>query len=88
MLIEEILEFELRGLAPLAVHEPLKLGIFIFMIKQKLVKKIFERLLSLLFTAKMLQEAMYFTSPTWAKSLTKFNLKIEDFKSVLDLNCT
>ena len=25
--------------------------------------------------------------PTWAKSLTKFNLKMQDFKRVLDLNC-
>ena len=25
--------------------------------------------------------------PTWAKSLTKFNLKMQDFKHVLDLNC-
>ena len=40
----------------------------------------------MLFTAKILQEAMYFTSPTWAKSLTKFNPKTQDFKRVLDLN--
>ena len=25
--------------------------------------------------------------PTWAKSLTKFNLKKQDFERVLDLNC-
>ena len=25
--------------------------------------------------------------PTWAKSLTKFNPKMHDFKCVLDLNC-
>ena len=25
--------------------------------------------------------------PTWAKSLTKFNSKMQDFKRVLDLNC-
>ena len=25
--------------------------------------------------------------PTWAKSLTKFNLKMQDFKRVLDINC-
>ena len=30
---------------------------------------------------------MYFTSPTWAKSLKKFNQKMQDFKRVLDLNC-
>ena len=26
-------------------------------------------------------------SPTWTKSLTKFNHKMRDFKRVLDLNC-
>ena len=25
--------------------------------------------------------------PTWAKSLTKFNPKMQDFERVLDLNC-
>ena len=25
--------------------------------------------------------------PTWAKSLTKFNPKVQDFKDVSDLNC-
>ena len=30
---------------------------------------------------------MYLTFPTWAKPLTKFNPKIQDIKSVLDLNC-
>ena len=25
--------------------------------------------------------------PTWAKSLTKFNPKMQDFKRALDLNC-
>ena len=32
---------------------------------------------------KSLQEAMYFASPTWAKSLIKFNPQIQDFKRVL-----
>ena len=39
-----------------------------------------------LFTAKVLQEAMYLTFPTWTESLTKFNLKMQDFKRVLNLN--
>ena len=30
---------------------------------------------------------MYFAFPTWAKSLTKLNPKMLDFKRVLDLNC-
>ena len=41
----------------------------------------------LVFTGKILQEAMYLTSPIWAKSRTKFNPKMQDFKHVLDLNC-
>ena len=41
----------------------------------------------MLFTSKILQKAMYFTSPTWAKSVTKFNPKMQNFKRVLDLNC-
>ena len=32
---------------------------------------------------KILQEAMYFASSTWTKSITKFNPKIQDFKRVL-----
>ena len=51
--------------------------------KTKISKKDFR----LLFTAKILQKAKYFTSPIWAKSLTKFNPKMQDFKCVLDLNC-
>ena len=34
---------------------------------------------------KILQEAMYLASLTWAKSLTKFNPQIQDFKRVLYL---
>ena len=34
---------------------------------------------------KILQEAIYFASPTWAKSLTKFNPQIQDSKRNLDL---
>ena len=30
---------------------------------------------------------MYFASPTWVKSLTKFNPQIQDFKRALDLIC-
>ena len=40
-----------------------------------------------IFTAKILLEAMYLTFPTWTKSLTKLNPKMQDFKRVLDLNC-
>ena len=34
---------------------------------------------------KILQEAMYLASPTWAKSLTKFNPRIQNFKRVMNL---
>ena len=40
----------------------------------------------LLFTAEILQEAMYFTSP-YLGQITKFNPKMQVFKRVLDLNC-
>ena len=36
---------------------------------------------------KILQEAMYLASPTWAKSLTKFTPQIQDFKRVRALIC-
>ena len=58
MLIDLIIEFELRGpeaLNPLAVHVLLQL--VIFMTKYKFPRNIFEWII-LLFTAKILQEAM------------------------------
>ena len=84
MLTEQSIGFELRVPGPLAVHELLQL--VVFMTKQKLPRNIFEWII-LLFTSKILQEAMYLTSPTWAKSLAKFNTKMQDVKRVLDLNC-
>ena len=50
MLIEQKIEFELRGAV-------------IFMAKQRLLRKSWNELL---LTGKILQEAMYFTSPIWA----------------------
>ena len=78
MLIEQIIEFELIGAWPSGRTCALRL--VIFMTKQKSSN-------GLLFTAKILLEAMYLTFPTWTKSLTKFNPKMQDFKRVLDLNC-
>ena len=43
MLIEQIIEFQLRGLGPLVVHALLQLVIFIT--KQKFLRKIFERII-------------------------------------------
>ena len=54
MLIEQIIEFELRGLGPLVVHVLLQLGIFVT--KQKSLKK--NLLGQVLFTAKIFQKAM------------------------------
>ena len=83
MLIEHIIEFELRGACP--PDRTCALRVVIFMTKNKNLKEKFSN--GLLFTAKILLEAMYFTFPTWTKSLTKFNSKMQDFKRVLDLNC-
>ena len=58
MLIEQIVELQLRGPGPLAWHA--LLWLVIFMTKQKSLRKIFEWFS---FTAKMLQEAMHLISP-------------------------
>ena len=71
MLLEQIIEFELRGLGPLIEH--LLLNAVIFMTKQK-SPKLFE-LLIYYSQLKILQEAMHLASSAWAKSLTKFNLQ-------------
>ena len=55
MLIEHIIEIELWGLGPLAVHVLLKLVIFIA--KQKFLRNIFKWITSL-FASILLQEAM------------------------------
>ena len=51
MLIEQIIDFELQGPGPLAVHVLLQL--VVFMTKQKFLRKICEWIISL-FTAKIL----------------------------------
>ena len=38
------------------------------------------------YTAKIYQEAMYFTSTIWTKLLTIFKTKVQDFKRILDLD--
>ena len=60
MLIELSIEFELRGLGSLVAHVQLQLAIF--MTKQKSLRNIVEWII-LLFTAKILQEAIYITFP-------------------------
>ena len=81
MLIEQIIEFELRGLGP--PGRTCALQLIISMTKQISQSKVFEW--SIIYS-KLLQDAMYLTSPIWAKSLTKFNPKMQDFERVLNLN--
>ena len=80
MLIEQIIKFDLRWLRLLG-RKYVLLQLVIIMTKQKFLSSGF------LFTAKMLQKQHTLLFPTWAKSLTKFNLKMRDFKRVLDLTC-
>ena len=63
-------------MGPLAVQVLLRLVIFIT--KQKSLRNIFEWII-LLFTPKILQKEILYSllSPTWAKSLTKFNPKLK-----------
>ena len=83
MLIEQI--FELRRPGPLGTICTSKTNCF----HNKTI--IFEentRLNCYLLLKYFTLGAMHFTSPpTWAKSLTKFNTKMQYFKRVLLLNC-
>ena len=82
MLIEQIIKFELRGAWP--PRRTCALRLVILMTNKNLKGKSSN---GLLFTAKILLEAMYLTFLTWTKSLTKFKPKMQDFERVLDLNC-
>ena len=82
MLIEQIIEFELRGAWPPGRRV---LYDWLFSWQNKNLKGKSSN--GLLFTAKILLEAMYLTFPTWTKSLAKFNPKMQNIKRVLDLNC-
>ena len=87
MLIEQIIEFEVRRARPPdRICTTSTIGYFCDMTKQKSLRNIIKWII-LLFTAKILQELNYLTSPIWAKRPTKFNPKVHDFKRVLDLNC-
>ena len=86
MLIEKIIEFELRGPGSSSRIRVSKTSYFHDMAKQKSLKNVVE-CINVLITAEILQEAICLTSPYWAKSCTKFNSQKQDFKHVLDLNC-
>ena len=79
MLIEQIIEVESRVPGPLVVHIFLKL--VIFMTKQKSAKA---NLRVHYLMLKMLHKAMYLDIPD-LDQVTKFKLKMQDFKRVLDL---
>ena len=81
MLIEQI--FELRGLGP-----PARVCIPItgcFHDKTIISKQNIQ--LDCYLLLKYCRKQCALLPPTWAKSLTNFNPKIQDFKCVLDLNC-
>ena len=84
MLIEQNIKFELRGLGPLTVHVNLQLANFI---KRKNLQG--KSSSGLLFTVKILHEAMHLTSPYLGQInhlQLKFNNKLQDYQRVLDLN--
>ena len=71
MPIEKIVELELRGPGPPG-RSCTPITVY-FHDKTKSLRKIFD---GLLFTAKILLEAIYLHYPTWTKSLTKFNTEM------------
>ena len=75
MLIEQIIEFELKGPGLPAVHALPQL--IIFMTKQT-------SLSGSVILPIYCRRHCTLLSPTWAKSLTKFNPKMQEFKRVLD----
>ena len=81
MLIEQM--FELRGPKPLAVYVTPITGCFhdkAIIFKENIRLGCYLQL-------KYCRRQCTLLLPTWAKSLTKFNPKMQDFKRVLDLNC-
>ena len=78
MLIKQIIEFELREHRPLCGTCTPKL--VIFMTKQKSLKGDFREEFYL--QLKYCRRHCILLSPTWAKSLTKFNTKMQDFQLI------
>ena len=76
MLIEQTIEFELSGRLPPGRT---------YITKIKITNKNFREDYYLLL--KHSRRQCNLLSPTWAKSLTKSNTKIQHFKRALDLNC-
>ena len=83
MLIEQITEFELRGPGPTGRTCTPKL--VILMIKENSLKE--DLRLDYYLLLKYCRKQSNLLPPNWAKSLTKFNAKMQNFKRVLRLNC-
>ena len=81
MLIELIIEFQLRGPGP-----PGRIPITGYFYNKTKISKQNLRV-NYYFLLKYRRRQCTLLSPTWAKSLTNFNPKMQDFKDVLDLNC-
>ena len=81
MLIEQIFEFELRGPRPPGPYMLYSYNWLISWQNKNLLRK---SLNGLWFTAKILQEAIHFTSLYLSQTTYKFNTKMQDFKSVLN----
>ena len=81
MLIEQIIEFELKGPGPFQI---LLFYNWLFLWQNKNLSGKF--LSGLLFTAKIIQKAIYPTSPTWQEHLQNVTSKMLNFKRVSDLN--
>ena len=85
MLIERIIEFELRGPGPPGCSPTCTPTTGYFPNKTKIIE---ENLWvdSYLLLKYCTGQGILF-SPSWTKSLTKFTPQIQDFKRVRDLNC-
>ena len=83
MLIEQIIEFELTEQGPLSGTYTPKL--VIFMTTQKSLNG--DLRVDYYLLLKYCKRQRISLPPTWAKSLTKFNTKMQDFQLTLDLNC-
>ena len=82
MLIDEIIEFELRGSRPPGRTCTPK--VVIFMTNQKFIKD--NLWMDYYLLLNYCRRQCTLLPPTWAKSLTKFNPKMQDFKRILNLN--
>ena len=83
MLIEQIIKFELRGPGPPGRTCTPKL--VIFMTKQESLQE--DLRVDYYLLLKYCRRQCILLPTTWAKSLTEFNAKMQDFKCVLSLNC-